>query len=236
MSSSTPTRTARRIFSGSALTAATAATALSIGMLGVGSGSAAAVPSDGPAWGAEALSITVPQGITVPLAPGSAPANPTRAVALVNSVADYQAASAQVIAKAQAKAKAEQKKKQEEKAAKAAASARGSQQASRSAARPSGSPRAIGQQMASARGWGGAQFTCLEKLWTKESNWTPTAANPTSSAYGIPQPLPGSKMASHGSDWRTNPATQIAWGLDYIADRYGSPCSAWAHSQRNNWY
>ena len=73
-------------------------------------------------------------------------------------------------------------------------------------------------------------------LWTKESNWTVNADNPTSSAYGIPQALPGSKMASAGADWATNPATQIRWGLGYIQDRYGSPCSAWAHSQANNWY
>ena len=86
------------------------------------------------------------------------------------------------------------------------------------------------------RGWTGSQWTCLEKLWTKESNWNPTADNPTSSAYGIPQSLPGSKMASKGADWATNPATQIAWGLDYIAGSYGSPCGAWSHSQAVNWY
>ena len=97
-------------------------------------------------------------------------------------------------------------------------------------------PRSIGQAMAAARGWTGSQWTCLEKLWTKESNWNPTADNPTSSAYGIPQSLPGSKMASKGADWATNPATQIAWGLDYIAGSYGSPCGAWSHSQATNWY
>lgn len=97
-------------------------------------------------------------------------------------------------------------------------------------------PRALGRLMASERGWGGDQFACLDKLWTKESNWRVNADNPTSSAYGIPQSLPGSKMASKGADWATNPATQIAWGLDYIAGSYGTPCSAWAHSQANNWY
>jgi hypothetical protein len=90
--------------------------------------------------------------------------------------------------------------------------------------------------MVAARGWGSGQFSCLNSLWNKESNWKVTADNPTSSAYGIPQALPGRKMASAGSDWRTNPATQIEWGLEYIADRYGTPCSAWGHSQRNNWY
>ena len=97
-------------------------------------------------------------------------------------------------------------------------------------------PRAIGQTLAAERGWTGAQWTCLEKLWTKESNWRVDANNPTSSAYGIPQALPGSKMASAGADWRTNPATQITWGLDYIDDRYGTPCGAWSHSQSHNWY
>ncbi|TNY35439.1 lytic transglycosylase domain-containing protein [Thermomonospora catenispora] len=80
------------------------------------------------------------------------------------------------------------------------------------------------------------QFGCLVKLWDKESGWRTTAQNPTSGAYGIPQALPGSKMASAGADWRTNPRTQIKWGLGYIKDRYGTPCAAWAHSQRVGWY
>lgn len=99
----------------------------------------------------------------------------------------------------------------------------------------SGSPKAIAQAMLADRGWSG-QFSCLNSLWTKESGWRTTADNPSSDAYGIPQALPGSKMATAGSDWRTNPATQIEWGLDYIADVYGTPCAAWSHSQANNWY
>ena len=97
-------------------------------------------------------------------------------------------------------------------------------------------PRAIGQALAADRGWTGSQWQCLDNLWTKESNWNPSADNPTSSAFGIPQALPGSKMASAGSDWATNPATQIEWGLGYIASVYGTPCSAWSHSQATNWY
>jgi hypothetical protein len=86
-------------------------------------------------------------------------------------------------------------------------------------------------------GWSESQFSeCLEPLWEKESNWNHTAENTGSGAYGIPQALPGSKMSSHGDDWRTNPATQIAWGIDYIKGRYGDPCGAWTHSQANNWY
>ncbi|MFH5824433.1 G5 domain-containing protein [Georgenia sp. AZ-5] len=99
-----------------------------------------------------------------------------------------------------------------------------------------GDPRAIGRDLAAARGWGADQFSCLDRLWTKESNWNVYADNPTSSAYGIPQALPGSKMASAGADWATNPATQITWGLGYIAGRYGTPCSAWSHSQSVGWY
>lgn len=97
-------------------------------------------------------------------------------------------------------------------------------------------PRSAARQMLADRGMGEDQFQCLDRLWTKESNWTVTADNPTSSAYGIPQALPGNKMASAGADWETNPVTQITWGLGYIDDVYGSPCKAWNHSQANNWY
>jgi hypothetical protein len=102
---------------------------------------------------------------------------------------------------------------------------------------PAGSAKEIALQMVLDQGWDAEQFHgCLEPLWEKESNWNHTAQNPSSGAYGIPQSLPGSKMASHGSDWQTNPATQISWGISYIKDRYGTPCGAWSHSQANNWY
>ncbi len=97
-------------------------------------------------------------------------------------------------------------------------------------------PKAVAALMVADRGWNSAQFTCLVKLWTKESNWRWNATNRSSGAYGIPQSLPASKMATAGSDWRTNPATQIKWGLNYIAGRYGTPCGAWAHSVSHNWY
>ncbi|MDR6907001.1 ribosomal protein L12E/L44/L45/RPP1/RPP2 [Agromyces sp. 3263] len=89
---------------------------------------------------------------------------------------------------------------------------------------------------ASQYGWGADQFQCLDKLWQKESGWSYTAFNAGSGATGIPQSLPGSKMASAGADWETNAATQIKWGLGYIKGSYGSPCSAWSHSQSMNWY
>lgn len=94
----------------------------------------------------------------------------------------------------------------------------------------------VAQSRLAAYGWGQAQWPCLLKLWTQESSWIYTATNPSSGAYGIPQSLPASKMASAGADWRTNAATQITWGLGYIRDAYGSPCGAWAHEVSHNWY
>ncbi|MCC3266386.1 coiled-coil domain-containing protein [Arthrobacter gengyunqii] len=87
-----------------------------------------------------------------------------------------------------------------------------------------------------AHGWGQDQFRCLVNLWQRESGWRTSANNPYSGAYGIPQSLPGDKMASVGADWRTNYRTQIEWGLGYIGSRYGSPCAAWQHSEDKNWY
>lgn len=97
-------------------------------------------------------------------------------------------------------------------------------------------PRGIGLEEAAKRGWTGSEWNCLDALWHRESGWNHRADNPTSDAYGIPQSLPGSKMASAGADWATNPRTQIRWGLGYIAGRYGSPCGAWGHSQSVGWY
>lgn len=83
---------------------------------------------------------------------------------------------------------------------------------------------------------GPAQFSCLLPLWNAESGWNPYAENPSSGAYGIPQALPGSKMASAGADWQTDPDTQVRWGIAYIDGTYGSPCGAWAHEQAAGWY
>jgi hypothetical protein len=99
-----------------------------------------------------------------------------------------------------------------------------------------GTAQAIAYDMVLARGWDQAQFDCLVALWNKESHWNVYAHNARSGAYGIPQALPGDKMASAGSDWQTNPATQITWGLGYISGRYGTPCDAWNHSQVKGWY
>jgi len=99
-----------------------------------------------------------------------------------------------------------------------------------------GDPKAIASALLADYGWSASQFGCLDSLWTRESHWNPLAHNSSSGAHGIPQALPGSKMASVGADWATNPVTQIKWGLGYIQSRYGSPCSAWAHSQARGWY
>ncbi|MGX2997450.1 aggregation-promoting factor C-terminal-like domain-containing protein [Streptomyces sp. JNUCC 64] len=81
-----------------------------------------------------------------------------------------------------------------------------------------------------------AQYNAFEKIVTRESNWNVTAQNSSSGAYGLVQALPGSKMSTHGSDWRTNAETQIKWGIDYMEDRYGSPVDAWSFWKSNGWY
>ena len=85
-------------------------------------------------------------------------------------------------------------------------------------------------------GWSDADFQALVKLWNKESRWNPYASNSSSGAYGIPQALPASKMATYGTDYRTNYKTQIEWGLSYIKSRYGTPSAAWNHSCTKGWY
>lgn len=98
-------------------------------------------------------------------------------------------------------------------------------------------PREIARQMMENKfGWGEEQFSCYNSIIMRESLWRWNADNPTSSAYGIPQALPGRKMASAGADWRTNPATQIKWGLGYVKERYGTPCSAWSFKRGHGWY
>jgi hypothetical protein len=97
--------------------------------------------------------------------------------------------------------------------------------------------RAVAREIAQSKyGWGSFQFACLDKLWTKESNWRYKARNKSSGAHGIPQALPATKMESIGTDWRTNPVTQISWGLRYIEVRYETPCKAYKKFQRSRWY
>jgi hypothetical protein len=93
------------------------------------------------------------------------------------------------------------------------------------------SAQAIAQQMMPSD-----QFQCFSNIVNHESGWNPSATNSSSGAYGLVQALPGNKMASAGADWQTNPATQIKWGLNYMKERYGSPCGAWNFWQQNSWY
>ena len=96
--------------------------------------------------------------------------------------------------------------------------------------------QAYARARCSAYGWSTTDFNCLVALWNKESKWNPNAYNARSGAYGIPQALPASKMATAGTDYRTNYKTQINWGLSYISSRYGSPSAAWSHSKSKGWY
>jgi hypothetical protein len=162
--------------------------------------------------------------------------------ALARAAAARKAAAAKAAAAAAARAAAQAAAARRAAAAKAAAKAAAQQQAEQqqvaqhTASAPSGSPQQIAEQMLSQFGWSSGQFSCLQPLWAHESGWNPYAQNPSSGAYGIPQALPGSKMASAGGDWQSNPATQIRWGLSYIQGNYGSPCGAWAHEQADGWY
>ena len=98
-------------------------------------------------------------------------------------------------------------------------------------------PREIARQiMVNKYGWGPDEFSCYDNIIMRESRWIVSADNPTSSAFGIPQALPSKRMAAFGADWRTNPVTQIRWGLDYVDDRYGTPCRAWSFKRGHGWY
>ena len=96
--------------------------------------------------------------------------------------------------------------------------------------------RQLGLSLAAAAGWSQTQVGCLDTLWTRESGWVVSASNPTSGAYGIPQALPGWKMSSFGSDWRSSARTQIRWGLSYIQASYGGACSALSHARDSGLY
>lgn len=163
--------------------------------------------------------------------PAPDPAAEARAEALSVTVAQIGQHDADLKAQAAAKAAAEKA------AAEAAAAADAAFLAEQGYARGTTSPKEIARQIAANKyGWGAAQFQCYDNIIMRESMWITTADNPTSSAYGIPQALPGNRMASFGADWRTNPATQIKWGLNYIKERYGTPCAGWSFKRAHGWY
>ncbi|MEE3344221.1 MAG: hypothetical protein VZS44_09045 [Bacilli bacterium] len=147
------------------------------------------------------------------------------------------------VAEEKAKAEAEAKAKAEAEAkAKAEAEARAKAEAERAAAAAAVPVTSLSALQSYAHnlvvgsyGWTEADFSALINLWNRESGWRVTAAN-GSGAYGIPQALPGSKMASEGADWATNGETQIRWGLKYIKSTYGSPSAAWAAFLSKGWY
>jgi hypothetical protein len=151
---------------------------------------------------------------------------------------DVQAAQAKADAEAVAQAV---------RAKKAAEMAKRTKSTSRSDERPDYGPvpdsckdysgnRALGCALMLEWGFGLAQMPCLDKMWTHESNWRTEAENKSSGAYGIPQALPANKLSKYGDDWKTNPVPQIKWGLDYIKNRYNSPCGAWEFWLAHNWY
>ncbi|MFJ9609462.1 transglycosylase SLT domain-containing protein [Kitasatospora sp. NPDC101176] len=140
-----------------------------------------------------------------------------------------QTAQAQAAARAQAEAEAKAQADAKAKADADAAASRSQQRQNLSGY--SGTPQQIAAQIVPA-----GQLQCFSNIVFRESSWNPLAVNASSGAYGLVQALPGSKMASAGSDWRTNPATQIKWGLDYMNSRYGSPCGAWSFWQKHHWY
>ena len=104
-------------------------------------------------------------------------------------------------------------------------------------ARQADGAREVAKEIIAAKyQWSEKQFTCLDQLWIKESHWNYKARNKVTGAHGIPQALPATKMEIIGTDWRTNPVTQITWGLKYIEERYETPCKAWSKFKRSRWY
>jgi hypothetical protein len=148
-----------------------------------------------------------------------------------NAQAAVVAAANAEVEKAEAEALAKKRKRAEERAAREA-------ERKEILANAQDDPKAVAQLLLPEYGFGEEQWPCLDQLWIGESDWRWWVANPSSGAYGIPQSLPAEKMASAGDDWRTNPATQIEWGLDYIRSSYGTPCNAldaW-NARSPHWY
>jgi len=203
-------------------------------------------PASGTSAGtAQLTSVTQSAGTTTTTVTKQSPQQRTQELAALYAqrVAAERRAAALAAAKKAAAKKAAAKKAAEKKAAAKKAAAAKAAAAKKAAAKKkaesgdySGTPQQIAQEMLSSFGWSSSQFSCLEPLWEEESGWSVTAYNAGSGAFGIPQALPGSKMASAGADWQTSAATQIKWGLGYIKDVYGSPCGAWDHEEADGWY
>ncbi|MFF9621697.1 transglycosylase SLT domain-containing protein [Streptomyces griseosporeus] len=221
---------------GFAVASATAVTAVG-SVVGVASGSTAAQNNDAEALAADAtLLADIPAGQQAEVQAAS-----------LTQQADAQAIVADASAKKDAeeaarKAAAETAIAKKEAAEKAAEEAKERAEAKAAASRSSAdfpvqSSYSIAQIQAMARQMvASGQYQCFSNIVDHESSWNYRAVNASSGAYGLFQALPGSKMASAGADWQTNPATQIKWGLNYMNERYGSPCDAWSFWQANHWY
>ncbi|MET1156475.1 hypothetical protein [Arthrobacter sp.] len=198
-----------------------------------------------PAEGTSQVAATALQAEAAEASADAAAAKkPAQADQTHQAAADRKAAAAEASAKEAAERKAAEKraaaeaaKKRaaQEAAAAKAAEAKASAEAQASRNDPVAA-KAYAQGALASFGWGAGELGCLETLWHKESEWSLGATNPSSGAYGIPQALPGEKMAAAGADWQTNFQTQVDWGLDYIESRYGTPCAALDFHLANNWY
>jgi len=225
---------------GFAVASATAVTAVG-SVVGVASGSTALPSNDAEATASDAtLLADIPAGqqAQVQTASLTQQANSQAIAADASAKKDAEEsarkqAADDAVAKQKAAEKAEQEAK-ERKEAEEAASRDATRDASTYAVQSSYTTAQI-QAMAQSMVPSG-QYQCFSNIVDHESSWNYTAVNASSGAYGLFQALPGSKMSSAGSDWQTNPATQIKWGLSYMNDRYGSPCEAWSFWQANNWY
>ncbi|MFI9270594.1 lytic transglycosylase domain-containing protein [Kitasatospora sp. NPDC052896] len=241
---------------GVAVASATAVTAVGA-VVGVASGSEGATPQAVDVAGASLLA-DVPSAAQAQTISDNFTAQATAQQVAADAAATkaaQEAARVQAAADAQAKADADKAAAQAQAQAQAAAAAQAQAQAQAAAAAKAksamsatddsassdsaptisvspGSVQAIAQQMIGDS----TQFQCFSNIVTRESGWNYQATNAGSGAYGLVQALPGSKMASAGADWRTNPATQIKWGLGYMNSRYGSPCDAWSFWQAHSWY
>ena len=213
----------------------TLATVISVAGVTLSAGAAAAGPTDASPTSVGAKAAAVQASYS---GGGSSGAQEAVIFSKARAIqAEHEQQAAVEKASAVKAAKATKAKAEAAKAVKARAAANAAVKAQKPAVTtPSGSPQQIAQQMLGQHGWSSSQFSCLSPLWEHESGWSVTAANPSSGAFGIPQALPGSQMATAGGDWQTNAATQIKWGLTYIQGRYGSPCGAWAHEQSAGWY
>ena len=213
-----------------------------LALAGIAAGTVAAWPGDTPAASAslaDAATLAGSRNLAASAATDHVMAASVHQVK-VSGAAARQAAQRQAIARERARNAARAKAAAARSAAaRAAARKRQAPAGPAATARPvtaSGSPQQIAEGMLGSYGWSSSQFSCLQPLWDAESGWNASASNTASGAYGIPQALPGSKMASAGPDWQTSAATQIRWGLGYIRSVYGSPCAAWSHEQAYGWY